>query len=222
MRPCARRLTAVVVERLAEPGDMAMPGKPLVRLYDENALRVELQVPEELARDDRAGHARLRCSVDATGAEYHTQVSEIVPASDPASRSFLVRAPLPSGGHLQPGMFARATFAAGSETVLTIPRDAVERVGQLETVRVYSAGRIRDPDGLAGTPLRRSGRGAGRASAGRARDPRPAADGRWAVNETDRGKAGPDGANRRSVPGLEPFDSAAARLACGRRASRCW
>jgi len=132
---------AVVVERLAEPGDMAMPGRPLVRLYDANALRVELQVPEDLARYIEPA-TPLEVRVDATGAAYHTQVSEIVPASDPASRIFLVRAPLPSGQHLQPGMFARATFAAGSEAVLTLPRAAVERIGQLETVRVYSEGRI--------------------------------------------------------------------------------
>lgn len=132
---------AVVVERLAEPGDMAMPGKPLVRLYDANALRVELQVPEDLARAI-APATPLQVRIDATGAEYRTAVSEIVPASDPASRIFLVRAPLPSGGHLQPGMFARATFAAGSETVLTMPRAAVVRIGQLATVRVYSEGTI--------------------------------------------------------------------------------
>jgi RND family efflux transporter MFP subunit len=131
----------VVVERLVEPGDMALPGRPLVRLYDEKALRVELPVPEDLARSIRVG-TPLRVRVDAAGATYHTQVSEIVPAADPASRSFLVRAPLPGGGHLRPGMFARASFSAGSETLLTVPRTAIEEVGQLETVRVYSQGRI--------------------------------------------------------------------------------
>lgn len=131
----------VVVERLAEPGDMAMPGKPLVRLYDEKALRVELEVPEEQAGSIETA-TPLEVKVDATGAQYHTQVSEIVPASDPTSRSFLVRAPLPSGQHLQPGMFARATFTIGSETVLTVPRDAIAEVGQLETVRVVSDGGI--------------------------------------------------------------------------------
>jgi RND family efflux transporter MFP subunit len=134
-------VAGVVVERLAEPGDMAMPGKPLVRLYDQNALRVELQVPEELARNIGAG-TPLDVRIDATGARYDTSVSEIVPASDPSSRSFLVRAPLPGGRHLQPGMFARATFTIGSETVLTVPRDAIEKVGQLDTARVVSQGRI--------------------------------------------------------------------------------
>lgn len=134
-------VAGVVEERLAEPGDMAMPGKPLVLLYDENALRVELQVPEELARRITVGMA-LAVSVDATGKVYSTKVSEIVPAADPASRSFLVRAPLPGGQGLRPGMFARASFAIGTETVLTIPRAAVQRVGQLDTVYVVKQGRV--------------------------------------------------------------------------------
>ncbi len=125
----------VVVERLVEPGDMAMPGKPLVRLYDENALRVELIVPEELARKINTA---TPLAVEAAGAVYPTQVSEIVPAADPASRSFIVRAPLPGGKDLQPGMFARATFSAGSEPTLTLPRIAIREIGQLQTVRVVS------------------------------------------------------------------------------------
>jgi len=131
----------VVVERLAEPGDMAMPGKPLARLYDENALRVELEVPDDLARKIEPG-TPLEVTVASTDAVYNTQVSEIVPASDPASRSFLVRASLPSGRNLKPGMFARATFTVGSESVITAPRDAIEEVGQLATARVLSEGRI--------------------------------------------------------------------------------
>lgn len=134
-------VNGLVVERLAEPGDMAMPGGPLVRLYDADALRVELQVPEDLARYIEPA-TPLEVRVDATGAVYDTRVSEIVPAADPASRSFLVRAPLPSGQHLQPGMFARATLTTGSQAVVTIPRGAVEQIGQLETVRVYADGRI--------------------------------------------------------------------------------
>ncbi|MBF6568026.1 MAG: efflux RND transporter periplasmic adaptor subunit [Candidatus Binataceae bacterium] len=131
----------IVVERLTEPGGMAMPGQPLVRLYDEHALRVELEAPEELARSIEIG-TPLQVGVDATGATYQTSVSEIVPAADPASRSFIVRAPLPSGNHLRPGMFARAAFTAGSENIITVPRDAIDQIGQLATVRVYTGRRI--------------------------------------------------------------------------------
>ncbi|HXZ89081.1 MAG TPA: efflux RND transporter periplasmic adaptor subunit [Candidatus Binataceae bacterium] len=134
-------VAGVVVERLTEPGDLAMPGKPLVRLYDENALRVQLEVPEDLARYIELG-TLLDVTVAGNGVSYHTQVNEIVPASDPSSRIFLIRAPLPSGQRLQPGMFARASFTAGAETVLTVPRDAIQEVGQLETARIVSDGKV--------------------------------------------------------------------------------
>lgn len=133
--------SGVVVERLVEPGDMAMPGKPLVRLFDENALRVELLVPEDLARSVETG-TPLEVHIDAIGALYHTQVGEIVPATDPASRSFVIRAALPSGQHLRPGMFARATLTVGSEATLTLPRSAITEIGQLQTVRVVAGGII--------------------------------------------------------------------------------
>lgn len=134
-------VAGVVEQRLAEPGDMAMPGQPLVLLYDQNALRVELQVPEALAQLIEIGMP-LTVHVDAIAKTYPTRVNEIVPAANPASRSFIVRAPLPARQGLRPGMFARATVAIGSETILTIPRSAVERVGQLDTVHVVRQGRI--------------------------------------------------------------------------------
>lgn len=129
----------VVIERMVERGDLAMPGQPLVRLYSESAMRVELEVPEALARRIRIGQP-LAVSIDAAGASFAASVNEIVPAADPRSRTFLVRAVLPSAANLRPGMFARATFTSGTETVVTVPAGAVVRVGQLTSLRVYDRG----------------------------------------------------------------------------------
>lgn len=129
----------VVIERMVERGDLAMPGQPLVRLYNESAMRVELEVPEALARQIRIGQP-LAVSIDAAGASFNASANEIVPAADPRSRTFLVRAALPSAANLRPGMFARATFTSGTETVVTVPADAVVRVGQLTSLRVYHRG----------------------------------------------------------------------------------
>lgn len=144
--------SAMVVERMVEPGDMAMPGKPLVRLYDETAMRAELEVPEELARSLSVG-TPLDLRTDADDTIYHTQVGEIVPAANPGSRTFMVRAAMPSGQGLKPGMFVRATIGTGATSVLTIPRSAVQEIGQLETVRVYSEGRIQTRMVSLGRPL---------------------------------------------------------------------
>jgi RND family efflux transporter MFP subunit len=131
-------VAGIVQERLAEPGDLAMPGKPLVRLYDERALRASLQAPERLGGHVKVGMP-LVVRVDAVGAELFVPVSEIVPAADPATRSFIVRADLPPDRRLRPGMFARATLAVGQQGILTVPWSAVEEVGQLAAVRVVGA-----------------------------------------------------------------------------------
>lgn len=135
-------VAGVVAERMVEPGDLALPGKPLVRVYDSHALRVELRVPEELTRDVAAG-TPLTVSVQAVGRTIPTIINEIVPAADPASRTFLVRAPMPSDAGLRPGMFASASFDIGTEKVLTVAHSAVESVGQLETVRVLEQAAVR-------------------------------------------------------------------------------
>ncbi len=127
----------LVAERLVEPGDLALPGKPLIRLYDAGVLRVEIQIPEQSAKLVRVGTA-LRVRIDATGEDIATNVNEVAPMADPASRSIIARAPLPVGRGLRPGMFARASLAEGVERVLTVPREAIENLGQLDTARVVS------------------------------------------------------------------------------------
>ena len=125
----------VVVDRMAEPGDMAMPGKPLLRVYDTRAVRATFAVPEELLKSIRPG-SPVRINVDAVHREFAATITEIIPAADPISRSVTMRA------DLQPGMFVRASLDVGRETVLTIPRGAVQTVGQLNTVRVRTQGSV--------------------------------------------------------------------------------
>jgi RND family efflux transporter MFP subunit len=134
-------VAGVVAQRLVEPGDIAVAGRPLVRLYDTHALRVEVEVPELLARQVALG-SPIDVRVDAVGANFKTAVSEIVPMADAASRTIVVRAPVPSDLGLKPGMFARASLAIGSERVITVPAAAVADVGQLQTVRVVSGGAV--------------------------------------------------------------------------------
>jgi RND family efflux transporter MFP subunit len=134
-------VVGVVAQRMVEPGDMAVAGKPLVRLYDTSALRVEVEVPELLARHVALG-SHIDVRVDASGANFRTDVNEIVPMADAASRTIVVRAPVPSDLGLKPGMFARASLAIGSERVITVPAAAVADVGQLQTVRVVRDGTV--------------------------------------------------------------------------------
>jgi len=68
-------------------------------------------------------------------------VTEIVPAADPATRTFVVKVSLPAGQGLYPGMFGRLLVPVGSRAAVLVPAAAVSRVGQLEMVLVKQDGR---------------------------------------------------------------------------------
>jgi len=127
-----------VIDRLAEPGDTAAPGTPLLRLYDPGALRLRAPVRESLAVDLAPGQ-RLRVDVDALDASFEGTIDEIVPFAEPGSRTLLVKIRLPADPRLYAGMFGRAEVPAGETLRLLAPADAISRVGQLEFATVVDA-----------------------------------------------------------------------------------
>jgi RND family efflux transporter MFP subunit len=134
-----------VVDRLAEPGDVAVPGAPLLRIYDPSVLRIEAPVRESLAVGLRVGQ-RLRLDVPALGdAALEGEIDELVPFAEPGARSVLVKVRLPGGDErLFAGMFARVAVPAGERRRLLVPAAAVERIGQLEFVDVLGEGGARE------------------------------------------------------------------------------
>ncbi|MBX3729397.1 MAG: efflux RND transporter periplasmic adaptor subunit [Candidatus Sumerlaeia bacterium] len=122
-----------VVDRFAEPGDLATPGVALVRLYDPASLRLEADVRESLATGLRIGQ-RLDVHIDSLDRTVAGIVQEIVPFSDPGSRSFVVKVALEDPQGLYPGMFARLPIPRGTRRVLAVPAGALERTGQIEAV----------------------------------------------------------------------------------------
>lgn len=130
-----------VVDRFAEPGDTASPGAKLLSLYNPFTLRIEARVREQLALSLQMGQA-LQVEVPALDATYTAKIEEIVPAADPGSRSFLIKAILPSQSSLLPGMYARLKVPAGDRVRLLIPADRVAQIGQLDVVWVAQDGRV--------------------------------------------------------------------------------
>lgn len=126
-----------VVDRLAEAGDTARPGEPLLVLYDAASLRLETPVSEQRAVELRVGQT-LTAVIDAVGREFETTVDEIVPQADAPSRSFLVKASLPRDEDLYEGMFGRLLIPAGVRRHLCLNADAIVRIGQLEFVDVVT------------------------------------------------------------------------------------
>jgi membrane fusion protein (multidrug efflux system) len=129
-----------VVERYAEPGDTASPGDKLLSLYNPLSLRIEAAVRETIALPLELGQA-LEVEIPSLDKTLPAQIEELVPAADPASRSFMVRARVEYDGQLLPGMYARLLVPAGRESLLLVPRDLVTEYGQLDIVWVIEDGR---------------------------------------------------------------------------------
>jgi membrane fusion protein (multidrug efflux system) len=124
-----------VVDRLAEAGDTASPGVALLRIYDPGAMRLEAPVREGLATRLRPGQA-VRVQVEALDLELEGEIDEIVAAAEPGARTFLVKVRLPADLRLYSGMFGRALIPAGKSRALTVPAEAISRIGQLEFAAV--------------------------------------------------------------------------------------
>lgn len=131
----------VVIDKQADVGDLAAPGKPLLTMYEQGRLWLEANVPEESMSRVRLNEL-MTVRIDATGREVQGRVVEIVPSSDPASRTEIVRVHLPSAQELVPGMFGRLIIPLAPEPILAIPESALIRVGQLTMVEVVREGSI--------------------------------------------------------------------------------
>lgn len=132
----------VVVRKLADIGDLASPGRPLLELEDPDHLRLEADVPEALI-DRVAIGAELQLRIASLDRDLTGKVAEIAPSADPGSRTFLAKIDLPSEPGLRAGQFGRASIPVGQSAALRVPAAAVLQRGQLETAFVVEDGRAK-------------------------------------------------------------------------------
>jgi len=134
----------LVTEKKADVGMLASPGMLIFTVEDLRRYRLEATVNETDLRYVLQGQ-QVSVSIDAVGdRELKGKVIEIVPAADPASRSFLVKVELPSDPALRSGLFGRTQFTRKERTALLIPRTAIVERGQLQGIYVL------DQNGIAG------------------------------------------------------------------------
>ena len=135
----------MVAEVLVEVGDMALPGQPLVRIYDASELRVVVNVPQsQLALIKQQGTVKVIVGA-AKMPENTLNITQytVLPTVDPISNTVKLRLALPKNlKTIAPGMFARATFtlnAAEGKIQLYIPLKAVIKRSELVAVYVLDA-----------------------------------------------------------------------------------
>lgn len=128
----------VVIERRVDPGALASPGAPVMTVESNGRFRLEATVDEANLRFVHMGET-VPVSLDAyPGESLNGKVAQIVPAADPASRTFLVKLELPSSTFVRSGLFGRTQFPRGERTAILIPSASVVRRGAL--VGVFTVG----------------------------------------------------------------------------------
>ncbi len=125
----------MVSEKMIEPGNLASPGTPLLRLEDTREFRLEVRVDESRAGRIRNGDS-VPVSLGAGTSSISGTVVEVSRAVDADARAFLVKIALPDVSGLRSGEFGKARFKGAPRRVLAIPRSAIVRRGQLTSVFV--------------------------------------------------------------------------------------
>jgi multidrug efflux pump subunit AcrA (membrane-fusion protein) len=129
----------IVTEKMVEPGNMAAPGTPLLRLEDTRGFRLDVRVDESRVGQVSVG-ATVPVLIDTGSGGAPTTISgtvaEIGRAVDADARAFLVKITLPESAGLRSGMFGRAQFSGQTRRALTVPADALVHRGQVTSVFV--------------------------------------------------------------------------------------
>jgi len=136
-------MNGIVISKQAEIGLLAAPGVPLLTLEDSLRYRLEVSVEDSMLRRVRVGMP-VRVVIDALGPqELSSKVAEIVPASDPGSRSSTVKIDLwgekeksVSPPDLRSGLYGRARFSVGQRQAIQVPQKAILQKGQLVGVLI--------------------------------------------------------------------------------------
>lgn len=134
------RLTApfagVVTARMADPGTLAAPGLPLLQIDQAGPLELQVSVDESALS---AVHRGAQLPVAIAGRQSTGKVTEILPAAEAASHSFLVKVALPPAPLIRAGMYGSASLSTGRRQAILAPRSAIVDRGSLQCAYVLDA-----------------------------------------------------------------------------------
>ena len=129
----------IVTEKHVEQGQLATPGTPLLTVESAGAYRLEAALAESMLGSVREGQT-VSVLLDAWNQPLNARVTEIVPSVDPASRSFVVKATLPSLPIIRSGLFGRLRIPRGAHDTIVIPAEALVDRGALQSAFVADSG----------------------------------------------------------------------------------
>ncbi len=134
-------VNGVVTGKFIDPGTMAMPGMHLFTIEDNSSYRLETDIDESLAGDISLG-MKVDIEISSLRLKLQGEVTEIVPAIDPRSRTFLVFIAMEPHKNLRSGLYARVKFPIGQKELLLAPQRSIVEKGQLTGVYVVDENRV--------------------------------------------------------------------------------
>lgn len=129
-------MSGVVTAKSVDEGTLVMPGTPLITVEDTGHFRLDASVP---GRFLGMLHVGEQVPVTLGSQQVEGRVIEIVPASDPSTRTFVAKVELPRNCKCQSGQYGSANFAIGSGNRVLVPADALLRRGELEGLFVIDS-----------------------------------------------------------------------------------
>ncbi|MFQ4134795.1 efflux RND transporter periplasmic adaptor subunit [Nodosilinea sp. PGN35] len=124
-------LSGVVLERVAEPGDLVLPGEAVLTLGDLSQVLVVIEVADSNLSEFSVGQS-VQLVIDAFPSEtFEGQVTRISPVADSTSRLLPIEITVANpGGRISSGLLARVTSTGSRTDGVVIPENAL---GQDET-----------------------------------------------------------------------------------------
>lgn len=121
-------INGVVTQKMANEGDIAAPGHPVLRVENPSRLQVQTAVSEEVFKNVKLGQI-VKVEIDGKESTVDAKVANVSPAADPMTHSYTIKLDITVPG-LHSGAFARVLFPVAQRNVLAIPRAAVlDRAG---------------------------------------------------------------------------------------------
>lgn len=131
-------ISGQIVEKRINLGEMAMPGQPLLKIEDNKNLRLEVTMKEQDILSVEAGKT-VKVGIDAMpGRELKGRVSQIVPAADARTHSFIVKIDVPAEKGLITGMYGKAFFSRGKREAILVPSSSVVTMAGVSGVYIVS------------------------------------------------------------------------------------